>query len=449
MGIPTNLLKVAWSEWLNDLASPLLTRQDYGLSLTLGGGDVTPLELTGAYAVFANGGGRVPPVAITKIVDHLGNVVFNYQTPQAVQIIRPEHAYLITSILSDNAARTPTFGANSVLNMPFQVAVKTGTTNDFRDNWTLGYTPDLAVGVWVGNADYTPMQHTTGVTGAAPIWAEFMKDALQSLTGGNPTHFTQPAGIVQRVVCTISGTEPSDWCPSQRGEIFASDQPPLPKQDDLWQKVTVDTWTGQRSSAACSDFTADEFALNVTDPSAIQWIQTSDQGKAWAASVGFKDPIYLSPSRDCKLDDPRPTILFEGLSDGQTITSPSLDIYAVVNATSQFKDFRLQFGVGDDPVDWKNLVKKSTTQYKQPGPIYSWDMTGLPSGKITLRIYMDSTQGRYAEKRIHLNIEVPIPTPTPTETVEPTDTQTPTPEATDTPIVPPTDVPVSLETSVP
>ena len=72
------------------------------------------------------------------------------------------------------------FGANSVLNLPFPAAAKTGTTNDFRDNWTLGYTPDLAVGVWVGNADYTPMQNTTGLTGAAPIWADFMTGGRSS-----------------------------------------------------------------------------------------------------------------------------------------------------------------------------------------------------------------------------------------------------------------------------
>ena len=102
----------------------------------------------------------------------------------------------------------------------------------------------------------------------------------------------------------------------------------------------------------------------------------------------------------------------------------------------------MQYGVGNDPVDWKNLVKKSTNQNKQPGAIYSWDLTGVPSGKITLRIYLDSTQGRYAEKRIHLDLEVP--TPTPTETPLPADTETPTPEPTDTPIAPPTDVPTSV-----
>ena len=90
---------------------------------------------------------------------------------------------LISSILSDNQARTPMFGANSVLNLPFEVAVKTGTTNDFRDNWTIGFTPDVAIGVWVGNADYTPMIDTSGLTGAAPIWAEAMQFTSNHLVG--------------------------------------------------------------------------------------------------------------------------------------------------------------------------------------------------------------------------------------------------------------------------
>src|SRR6266498_2437568 len=136
------------------------TRPDYGLSLTLGGGDVSLLELTSAYSVFANYGKRIPPVSILKIVDFQGKVIYQYQPPAGDQVIRAEHAFLISSIISDNDARSWMFGRNSVLNLPFQVAAKTGTTNDFRDNWTLGYTPDLVTGVWVGNADYTPMVNT-------------------------------------------------------------------------------------------------------------------------------------------------------------------------------------------------------------------------------------------------------------------------------------------------
>ncbi len=225
-----------------------LTRPDYGLSLTLGGGEVSLMELTQAYAVFANNGRRIPPVAITKVVDFTGSVVFEYQPPTGDQVIRAEHAYLISSILSDNQARAMMFGTDSVLALPFPSAAKTGTTNDFRDNWTMGYTPDLAVGVWVGNADYTPMENTTGLSGAAPIWAHFMEQAVPVIAGPNPQGFSRPAGIVDRVICKVSGTEPSEWCTEQATEIFAADQLPLSKESDLWKQARIDTWSGLLAS---------------------------------------------------------------------------------------------------------------------------------------------------------------------------------------------------------
>ena len=224
-----------------------LNRPDYGLSLTLGGGEVTLLEMSGAYAVFANNGRRIPPVAITRILDSAGNLVYEYQPTPGEQVIRPEHAYLMSSILADNEARTPAFGANSVLNLPFPSAVKTGTTNDIRDTWTMGYTPDLVVGVWIGNADYTPMLNTSGLRSAAPVWSNVMQAGMQHVAGANPTPFNQPGGVVERVICEISGTLPSQWCPQQRSEIFAADQPPLAKEEDLWQKIVIDTWTGLRA----------------------------------------------------------------------------------------------------------------------------------------------------------------------------------------------------------
>src|SRR5450759_1056586 len=280
------------------------TRNDYGLSLTLGGGEVSLMEMTGLYTIFANGGRRVPPVAITKIVDHSGNVLFNYTPPPGEQVIRPEHAFLITSILSDPDARTISFGAHSVVNLPFPAAVKTGTTNDFRDNWTIGYTPDITVGVLVCNANYTPMQNTTGLTGAAPIWAQFMQIAIQQLMGGNPTPFAKPAGVVERVICSSSGTEPSQWCPDQRSEFFASDQLPPTADNDLWQKALIDTWTGYRASPDCSGFSDEKFAANVSDPWAQKWIKDTKAGKAWADKMHFSQPIFFAPQRDCKASDP-------------------------------------------------------------------------------------------------------------------------------------------------
>ena len=180
------------------------------------------------------------------------------------------------------------FGRNSILNLGFEVAAKTGTTNDFRDNWTMGYTPDLAVGVWVGNADYTPMQNTTGLSGAAPIWSEFMQYAIDKLTEGNPTPFSRPDGIIEKVICEISGTEPSEWCPSQRTEIFAFDQPPLKKEEDLWKEVNVDTWTELESSSYCSEFVEERFVLNVEDKWAKRWIEDTEEGREWAEALDLK-----------------------------------------------------------------------------------------------------------------------------------------------------------------
>jgi penicillin-binding protein 1C len=427
-----------------------LNRDDYGLSLTLGGGEVPLLEMTGAFGVFANGGRRVPPVAITKILDLDGNVIYEYQPPAGDLVVRPEHAYLISSILSDNEARTPAFGPDSVLNLPFQAAAKTGTTNDFRDNWTVGYTPDISVGVWVGNADFSPMKNVSGLTGAAPIWADFMKVAIQQLTGGNPASFVRPAGVTERVICTISGTEPSQWCPNQRSEYFAADQPPLPKGEDLWKRVVLDTWTGLISSPSCDDYTDEKLTLNVADPWAIKWIRRDSQGEKWAEEIGFSDPIFFTPSRECNSDDPHPELAFTSPQDGETIHISPLEIFGQASATKDFEYFQLDYGLGDDPVKWERLAKENSP-IDEAGKIYKWDLKELPAGEVTLRLYVRSNHDTYAEKKMHLNLQVPTPTPTPTATPTPTDTPTPTPTPTNTPTptATPTDTPTPSDTPTP
>ncbi|MFB0535050.1 MAG: penicillin-binding protein 1C, partial [Anaerolineae bacterium] len=223
VGLPTFL------EMAHRLGIASLNRPDYGLSLTLGGGDVTLLELTGAYAVFANGGRRVPPVAVLRLVDNYGRVIEEYHPPEGQPVISPQHAYLITSILSDNQARTPAFGPNSVLKLSRPAVAKTGTTNDWRDNWTIGYTPDLVTGVWVGNSDNTPMARISGVTGAGPIWHNFMEEALADTP---PREFTRPEGIETIEICADSGTIPSQVCPRKKLEIFAAGQGPLGPEHD-------------------------------------------------------------------------------------------------------------------------------------------------------------------------------------------------------------------------
>ncbi len=427
-----------------------LTRNDYGLSLTLGGGEVSLLEMTEAYAVIANSGQKLPLVSISKILDHNGNVIFAESVPPGEQVIRPEHAYLISSILSDNEARAPMFGPDSVLHLPFPAAAKTGTSNDYRDNWTLGYTTDIAVGVWVGNADYSPMEDITGLTGAAPLWSKFMQYAEQKISGGNPAPFIKPNGIVDRVICSISGTEPSQWCPEQRSEYFASDQLPLPSSQDLWSKVVFDTWTGLRASSACGNFSKEDFALNVTDPWAIGWIENSEDGKAWVKEMGFDDPILFAPSRDCQSSDPRATIDISLPLEGQTISLTPLDIIGKIDASGDFQQFMLSYGTGDNPVEW-NTIYQSNQPVQQPGKLYSWDLKALPAGLLTLKIRIESIRGGYAEKLIHLNLQVPTATPTPTPSYTPTASRTPTPTQTNTaePTQPPTATPTPPDTQTP
>jgi len=424
-----------------------LTRNDYGLSLTLGGGDVSLLQMVGAFSVFANGGVKVPPVSILKIVDFQGKVVYQYKPPPGEQVISPEHVYLITSILSDNKARAPMFGTNSVLNLPFPVAAKTGTTNDFRDNWTLGYTPDLVAGVWVGNADYTPMVNTTGLTGAAPIWSQFMQNSVPYVTHGNPSPFIRPAGIVDRVICALSGTEPSQWCTGgQRNEVFASDQLPLPPGQDLRRRIALDTWTGLQASPACDGFSSIETVINVNDPFAKDWLGTRD-GRNWLDNHGFPSPPVYAPDRECTKNDPRPTIELS-INNGDVIAQNTLAVEGTADATSDFKSWRLEFGLGDNPGNWTTL-----SQGDQPvknNLLFNWDMSNLPNGIITLHLYLAGTNG-FAERFVRFTFQVATPTPPPTNTPFPTPTNTPFPTPTNTPVIiptnTPTDTPVPTATS--
>ena len=213
---------------------------DYDLSLALGGGAVRLLELTAAYGAFANSGYRVAPYAIQEITDPAGDLLFAAEPAPQVRMLDERVTWLITDILSDNEARFIGFGRNSILRLDRPAAVKTGTTTNFHDNWTVGYTPDLVVGVWAGNADYQPMRDVTGVTGAAPIWHQFMRSVL---TGTPEREFSRPTGLVRVEVCALSGLLPSESCPYRRREWFIVGTEPE-DTDNLYRKVMINTATG-------------------------------------------------------------------------------------------------------------------------------------------------------------------------------------------------------------
>jgi membrane peptidoglycan carboxypeptidase len=190
-------------------------------TLVLGSLSIRLLDETSAYGVFANGGVRIPPHAINTVTDTQGHIIFQFQ-PTGKRVISKQVAFMITNVLSDNNTRTYEFGKCSWLylysNSQTQcyqgnpgvvrpAAVKTGTSNDFRDNWTVGYTSDYVMGVWTGNDDNSPMVNVIGVDGAGPIW----HDGLLLAEQGRPvTGFANPGGLVKRTV-SFGGITTTDW----------------------------------------------------------------------------------------------------------------------------------------------------------------------------------------------------------------------------------------------
>ncbi len=169
-------------EMARKLGITTLTRDNsfYGPSIVLGGGEVRLLDMVSSYSVFANSGLKVSPVSILKIKDSKGKIIEENTEPATQRIIKSSTAETMTSILSDNLARAPVFGSNSRLYFPFhKVAVKTGTTNEYKDGWTIGYTPSITVGVWTGNNNNVSMRNADGIVVAAPIWREFMDSILK------------------------------------------------------------------------------------------------------------------------------------------------------------------------------------------------------------------------------------------------------------------------------
>jgi 1A family penicillin-binding protein len=256
----------------------------FGLSLTLGGGEVRLLELTGAYGAFANGGYRVEPVLITRVEDSHGQVLKVWETSPGERVMDERVAYLITDILSDNFARVSAFGEWSALNLTRPAAVKTGTTTDWRDNWTVGYTPDLVVGVWAGNANNEPMEHVSGVTGAAPIW----HDVMESLHKGRPVHeFVEPPGMVRVEVCADSGLLPQSGggagargseggrqpvrCSHTITELFIAGTEPT-RADDWHWVYTLDARNGLLAGPGCASEATVQARYTLYPAEAQDWV---------------------------------------------------------------------------------------------------------------------------------------------------------------------------------
>jgi membrane peptidoglycan carboxypeptidase len=376
-----NVVRLAHRMGINSLATG-----QFGLALTLGGGEVTLLDMTYAYSVFANNGvmagqpvpadqqrpgfRQLDPVVILQVANTEGRVLYEYTAPQTQPILSPELAFLMNDVLSDNNARTAAFGRDNPLNLPGrQAGAKTGTTNDFRDNWTLGYVPQLAVGVWVGNADNSPMDGVSGLTGAAPIWHALMTYATQPMpiTGWAP-----PPGIVRVRVCEPSGLLPTGFCPRTREDYFIQGTEPT-ASDNQWQPVNVNRETGRRATACTPPELVEVRVFQVLPPEAADWAADGrvPQPPTEYDSVGAGcqtggDAVIATPAPFTYL---RGTVEISGTARGDN-----------------FAFYRVQVGRGLFPQGFTTISPDNPNKVEN-GALALWDTAGL-DGIFTIQLVL-------------------------------------------------------------
>ncbi len=380
-------LETAYDLGLTTLEPIKETLSRVGLSLALGGGEVRLLDLTAAYGAFMNGGYRVEPVAILKVEDADGKVLEEVKPKKGKRVLDEQHAFLIADILSDNSARTEVFGPNSQLNIP-GVAVKTGTTNDKRDNWTVGGNGNAVVGVWVGNNDNSPMlQVASGVSGASPIWRRIVTKALE---GKPKTAFETPNGITQTSVDVVSGYRAHDGFPS-RLEYFAKGTEPS-GDDPIHTRLRVCKSDGKLatpSDIAAGNYEEKEyFVLKEEDPTGgingqnmwqkgiLDWISTQS------------DARYRPPTDYCGSANPV-NVEFINPKDRTSNLANNFEIRISAASTSEIVQVELEV----DGVKVRTFTKPPFTEN-----------VNLDDGVHTLRAKARDKDGKESDRQINIGV---------------------------------------------
>lgn len=382
-----NALRMAHRMGINGLDRGL---NFYGLSLVLGGGEVTLLDHTFAYTVFANQGVMVGepilpiqqrdgfrnlnPVNVLQVRDSQGNVLKKYEAPEAERIFSAEVAYLMSDMMSDDVARAPAFGANSALTLPDRrVAAKTGTTNGWKDNWTMGFTPQLTVGVWVGNTDNESMENVTGLDGAAPIWNAVMRTYHQGLPA---EWYDQPPGITSRTVCLPSGLLPTEACPgsSQRTEIFVAGTEPT-ISDNIWQAFDIDTETGNLASPLTPPERIEQRVYQILPQEAADWVREN----------GIAQP----PTEQT-------VVSIEDFDPDAAIIDPTINGYISGNfeikGNARGGPYRVEIGQGVEPSEWAQVGPEHGEEVVN-GVLERIDTTTFEEGLYTLRLTVNRGDG--------------------------------------------------------
>lgn len=279
----------------------------YGLSLVLGAGEVKLIDMVNAYQSFANGGMHHEQTPILKITDRKNKVLEEYKDKTPKRVLDPQVAYLITHILSDNGARAYIFG--NLLNLNGRPgAVKTGTTENYRDAWTVGYTPSLVAGVWAGNNDNKSMSRAASAV-SAPIWRDFMNKVL---AGTAVEQFERPAGIKEITLDANTGRLPAPGAKTLRTDIFPSWYKP-PNATDA-KSAEIDKLSGKLATA-CTPPLAKETVYSSEihaeiPPSDLAYVRWDPPVQELARKLGYKEGGNLPTDSDDlhKCDDVRPKV---------------------------------------------------------------------------------------------------------------------------------------------
>jgi len=300
-----DMLSMAYDMGFESLAPTAANMSRFGLSVALGGGEVQLFDLVRSYSAFANGGEKIEPVSILKVTKD-GRTLYEAKQAKKQRVLSPEVAFLINHVLYDNNARLLTFGANSYLNMSGKsIAVKTGTTNDKRDNWTVGWSTKAVVGVWVGNNDNSPMKEVaSGVTGASPIWRKIILKTWEKYKGDD---FVAPPGVEARQVDAISGYPEHDGYPARADYFIKSSIPSEPDPIHTLVKVcrSDNTKLATEPDIARDDYDAREYFVLKQESNA--WVNDI---KTWIDSQSndkYKVPTeYCSASTDTVIGFEKP-----------------------------------------------------------------------------------------------------------------------------------------------
>ena len=406
-----DMLQTAYDLGINSLEPTNDTLSRVGLSVTLGGGEVRLLELTGAYAAFMNGGFKVEPISILKVEDSKGKVLEEVNPKKGKQVISEEIAFIISDILADNEARSMVFGTNSLLNIPGRkVAVKTGTTNDKRDNWTIGGNPTALVGVWVGNNDNSQMREVaSGVSGASPIWRSIL---LASFEGKANKTFEEPKGVVTAAVDSVSGFAAHDGYPS-RIEYFVKGTEP--REDPVHVKLKVCKSDGRLATPAdisSGNYEEKEyFIFKEEDPTAAPGGENMWQKGIleWLSTQG--DSRYHPPSDYCGTSNPV-SVEIKNPGDHASNIPNKFNVEIRAESVNEIVEVRLY-------VDG-NRVRTFT------GPPYSYELE-LANGIYKIKAVAKDEKGNESEREITVGVGMEwnySPSPIPTQTLTPSPTPT-------------------------